>query len=290
MTWTAWILVSAVFLAFYDIAKKASVRDNAVLPVLLISATTGTLVYAAVLGVAGGLPAAMRMASSQVAIIAAKSVIVGTSWLFTFCALRTLPVTIATPIRASAPALVFIAAFFLYGERPDVVQGVGMALVFAGYWAFAWAGRCEGIDFFRCRAVWFAIGGMAMSAVSAIWDKFVLQKCAMPVESVQLWFQAGIVILYALFLLVGRATRHEHVRFEWRWTIPLTGTLLLMSDWLYFHGLALPDVSVAAVSLLRRFSVVLTFLLGAVFFHERNLRRKGIALAAILAGVVLICL
>ena len=32
MDWTVWILLSAVFLAFYDIAKKASVRNNAVLP------------------------------------------------------------------------------------------------------------------------------------------------------------------------------------------------------------------------------------------------------------------
>ena len=41
---------------------------------------------------------------------------------------------------------------------------------------------------------------------------------------------------------------------------------------------------------MRRFSVVLTFLLGAKFFHETNLVRKGLALAAILIGVVLLCL
>ena len=41
---------------------------------------------------------------------------------------------------------------------------------------------------------------------------------------------------------------------------------------------------------MRRFSVVLTFLLGARFFHETNLLRKGIALAAIVAGVTLLCL
>ncbi len=41
---------------------------------------------------------------------------------------------------------------------------------------------------------------------------------------------------------------------------------------------------------MRRLSVVLTFLLGARFFHETNLVRKGIALAAIVAGVSLLCL
>ena len=43
-------------------------------------------------------------------------------------------------------------------------------------------------------------------------------------------------------------------------------------------------------SLMRRFSVVITFLLGAKFFHETNLRRKGLALAAIVAGIALMAL
>ena len=45
MSWTVWILASAVFLAFYDLAKKASVRDNAVLPVLLVSTLFGCAAF-----------------------------------------------------------------------------------------------------------------------------------------------------------------------------------------------------------------------------------------------------
>ena len=46
MSWTAWILASSVFLALYDLAKKASVRDNAVLPVLLVSTCCGAAAFA----------------------------------------------------------------------------------------------------------------------------------------------------------------------------------------------------------------------------------------------------
>ena len=288
--WTAWILSSAVFLALYDVSKKASVRENAVLPVLLVSSAAGAAVYVSALGMAGGISSALAVSAGDFALAMAKSLIVGTSWVLTYCALRTLPVTIATPIRASSPALVFIVAFFLYGERPTIVQGIGMLLVFAGYWAFGWAGKHEGIDFFRSRAVWFAVGGMCMSAVSSLWDKFILQKCALDVETMQFWFQLGLVAMYAVLLAVQRIAPFGRDEFEWRWTIPLTGVLLVAADWLYFNGLAIPDVSIAAGSLLRRFSVVITFVLGAIFFRERNLRRKGIALAAILAGVILLCL
>ena len=288
--WTCWILASAVFLAFYDLAKKASVRENAVLPVLLLATVAGGGAYVAVLGAAGGIPAALDVSARDLSLICIKSAIVSTSWVLTYCALRSLPITIATPIRASAPAIVFIAAFFLYGEQPTVVQGLGIILVFTGYWAFSKAGKFEGIDFLRSRAVWLAIGGMCMSAVSSIWDKFILQKCAIPVETVQFWFQIGLVAIYALLLTGQRTLRIDRRKFEWRWTIPATGILLAAADWLYFHGLAIPDVPISVGSLMRRFSVVITFILGAVLFKERNLKRKGIALAAILIGVILLCL
>ena len=288
--WTCWILASAVFLAFYDLAKKASVRENAVLPVLLLATVAGGGAYVAVLGAAGGIPAALDVSARDLSLICIKSAIVSTSWVLTYCALRSLPITIATPIRASAPAIVFIAAFFLYGEQPTILQGLGITLVLAGYWAFSKAGRFEGIDFIRSRAVWLAVGGMFMSAVSSLWDKFILQKCAIPVDTVQFWFQIGLVSIYALLLAGQKALRIDSRKFEWRWTIPATGILLSAADWLYFNGLAIPGVPISVGSLMRRFSVVVTFLLGAVFFKERNLKRKGAALAAILAGVILLCL
>ena len=288
--WTSWVLASSVLLALYDLAKKASVRANAVLPVLLTSTTFGFAAYSAGLLASGNLCSLGEISGAALALGLAKSVIVGTSWVFTFCALRTLPITIATPIRASSPALVLLIAVPLYGEMPSALQGLGMTVVFAGYFAFSWAGRHEGIDFFRNRAVWCAIAGAVCSAGSSIWDKYIFQVRALPVEQVQLVFQAGLVMFYALAFVTARVLRLGRDVFEWRWTIPIVGILLAGADWLYFRGLAYPGAPISAASLVRRFSVVLTFLLGARFFHETNLVRKGIALAVIVAGVALLCL
>ena len=288
MDWTAWILASAVFLAFYDLAKKSSVRDNAVLPTLLCSTFFGGAAFVAVSVCFRDVGPMLHPGGRLLGLALLKSVIVATSWIFTFCALRTLPITIATPIRASAPALVFVAAFFCYGEVPTWIQGAGMLCVFGGYWAFSWAGRHEGIDFLRNRAVWFAIAGMCCSACSSMWDKYLFQILGLPVEPVQFWFQIGLFAVYGVLLAGRTLLRLPHDRFEWRWTIPCVGILLAMADWLYFKGLAIPDVPISVGSLLRRFSVVITFVLGAKVFHEKNLKRKGLALAAILAGVALL--
>ena len=305
MSWICWLLASAVFLALYDLAKKASVRDNAVLPVLLGATLFGGAAFLLGLWASGRLaPVAGRIDSRLVGLAAVKSLVVATSWVFTFCALRTLPISIATPIRASAPALVFLLAACLYGERPGLVQGAGMLVVFAGHFAFSWAGRHEGIDFLRNRAVWCALAGMAFSALSAIWDKYIFRRDAGApddphlVDAVQLLFQAGLVAVYGL-LLAGCALWRRFARagrgagsvpFVWRWTIPLVGVLLAVADWLYFHGIHEEGVLISVASLMRRFSVVLTFVLGAKVFHETNLLRKGLALGAILLGLALICL
>ena len=289
--WTTWILTSAVFLALYDVAKKASVKGNAVLPVLLVSSACGLAAYLAGLAASGQMAETVLATTPRtMALAGVKTLIVSTSWVLTYCALRTLPITIATPIRASAPAVVLLVAVFLYGERPSPCQGAGMALVFAGYWAFSWAGRHEGIDFLRNKAVWCAVGGMCFSAASSLWDKYIFQLQGIPVEQMQFWFQIGLVAVYAVLFVVNGVARIDRTPFAWRWSIPAVGVLLAFADWLYFHGLAIPGVPISVGSLMRRFSVVITFLLGAKFFHETNLRRKGLALAAIVAGIALMAL
>lgn len=284
------MLASAFFLALYDLAKKASVRENAVLPVLLCSTSFGCAAFVLAVAWHGDVAAMFHVDGELLLLALSKSVIVATSWVFTFCALRTLPITIATPIRASAPAMVFLLALVLYGEVPGWLQALGMAVTFAGYWAFSWAGRHEGIDFFRNRAVWCAIAGACCSAGSSLWDKFCFQVRAAPVEAVQFWFQIGLVAVYGTILVGSRLAGWRRNRFEWRWSIPLVGILLAAADWLYFTGLATPEVPISVASLMRRFSVVITFVLGALFFRETNLRRKGFALALVLAGIALLCL
>jgi len=287
-----WLLASAVVLAVYDLLKKESVRSNAVLPVLIISTAAGAAAFVTALAVCGHLRGAFAACDSSVVLLSvAKTVIVGTSWILTFLALRSLPITIATPIRASAPALVILIAFFLYGEHPSVTQWCGMALVFVGFFAFSWAGKAEGVDFLRDKAVYFAVGGMILSACSALFDKYVFQVVAAPKESVQLLFQLFLFVFYvSVWMVVGKVRRSPGTPFAWRKTIPFVGIALALADWLYFKALADPEALISVGSLLRRFSVVITFFLGAFIFREHNLRRKTLALALVLAGTLVLCL
>ncbi len=43
--WLILAFVSATFLGFYDTSKKASLKDNAVLPVLLLNTIFSTIIF-----------------------------------------------------------------------------------------------------------------------------------------------------------------------------------------------------------------------------------------------------
>ena len=74
------------------------------------------------------------------------------------------------------------------------------------------------------------------------------------------------------------------------WAIPLISIFLSLADFAYLMALRDSDAMISVVSMIRRGSVVVSFLCGAVLFHERNLRSKAVDLAFILAGMVFLWL
>ena len=284
--WLGWILASCVVLSLYDLSKKASVRDNAVFPTLLGSTVSGWLAVTAFLFFRGEFAATLSLPSRHIALLLAKSVIVGASWTATYMALRTLPITCAAPIRATGPLWTLLGAIVLFAEVPTLVQAAGMAMVVAGCVLFSLSARHEGIDFRHNRAVWFAFLGTVLGSCSALYDKHLLKGLGIPTMTVLWWFLGGMCVIYA----VAAVSSRRKTTFSWRWTIPFVGVLLALSDACYFTAVAVPDARISVLSMIRRSSVLLTFCLGGAVFRETNLRRKAIALAAILAGVSILCL
>ena len=288
--WVPFILISALLLAFYDIAKKHSVRDNAVMPVLFVATLCGSLGFAAALAVTGRFGTALAISPAGFGLVVIKSLIVSASWVFVYYAMRALPISIASPIRASAPLWTLLGAIALFGEIPTPVQAVGMAAIFAGYWLFSVAGKSEGIHFGRHAGVFYAFAGTLLGAGSALYDKYLLHTCGMERNTLQLWFAIDLVVILGLCLCAQRLAGWQRTRFQWRWTIPVVGLLLMAADWFYFGALSEKGVAISILSLIRRSNVVLSFSVGALLFRERNLREKSFALAAILAGVAILCL
>ena len=78
--------------------------------------------------------------------------------------------------------------------------------------------------------------------------------------------------------------------FRWRWSILLISVFLSVADYVYFYSLSLDGALISVVSMVRRSSVLVSFMLGALLFHEKNLRSKAIDLALVLLSMMLLWL
>ena len=283
-SWVLPVILSAVLLGFYDIAKKHSVNENAVMPVLFLSTLSGCIAVTVFLVVSGKTADLFSLTVFQLLLVFLKSILVAASWICADFAMHCLPISIASPVRASAPLWTFFGSILLYREIPTFVQAVGMFLVFAGYYAFAVIGKLEGFSF-RHRGMILIFAGTLLGAASALYDKFLLNVLAIPHTPLQFHFALDLVlILGAAWLMMKKSTSP----FIWKWSIVVTGVLLVAADNLYFYALSMPDVKISIVSLIRRSGCIVSFLFGSWLFHDRRVRLKAAALLLILLGVMLL--
>lgn len=285
------ILASAAGLGLYDLCKKHAVRDNSVMPTLFYATLTGTAFFFIASASTGHFLEAAQCDAQEFGLIFLKSLIVAGSWTCGYYALRELPISIAAPIRASAPLWVFLGAVMLYREIPTLLQAAGMISIFTGYLVFSLLGKLEGISFRRHRGIHLVAVATLLGAGASLYDKFLLNVQKIPHLTVQFWFSADLVgILGLAWFVRTRCFSNKQYAFAWRWTIPATGILLILADYAYFYAVSLPDAPISILSLLRRTSCVITFVFGAWIFQDRNVRKKAIALLLILTGIVLLAL
>jgi bacterial/archaeal transporter family protein len=297
MSWIFLALLSALFLGVYDVAKKASVNDNAVLMVLFLCSASG-LVLLAPLGIlslaAPGIADAWSVRVHGLSLVGhglilAKAALVTLSWVLTFFALKHLPISLAAPVRASAPLFTLLGAVAVFGEHPTALQWLGIAIILLAYFAFSLIGRREGIHFSRNAWVWCLFLGTLVGAVSSLYDKHLLQSARIPALDLQFWFTLYNTLLQGLIVIFFWLPRRSQTTpFRFRTSILAVGFLLLLADALYFQALANPQALVSVVSTLRRCNVVISFAVGSLAFGETQRRKKAFALVGVLVGISLL--
>lgn len=286
--WLAFAFLSAVLLGFYDVSKKHSLRDNAVIPILFLNTLFCSIIF---------LPMAFQTPIGGWEVqryILLKACIVLSSWLLGYIGIKHLPLTIVGPINATRPVLVLVGALLFFGERLNLWQWAGVLLAVLSFFLLSRSGRKEGIDFKHNRWIFCVVGAAILGAISGLYDKYLMATeggLGLPRLTVQCWYnfyQMGMMGM--MLLLLWFPKRKEGTPFRWRWSILLISVFLSVADYVYFYSLSLDGALISVVSMVRRGSVLVSFMLGALLFHEKNLRSKAIDLALVLLSMVLLWL
>ena len=285
--WIILAICSALCLGFYDVMKKLSLRGNNVLLVLLLNTLFGSVLMFPVIAdsVCSGRfgPGA---AVSDHLFIALKAVIVLSSWVLGYFAIKHLPLTIPGPVNASRPVMVLVGALLIFGERLNLLQWAGILLGFASLYFISRIGAREGFSMKHSRWLWMAVGATVLGACSALYDKYLLLRYE-PLQ-VQAWYSLYQLVLMAIAVSVLRRAGHSTGPFRWRWAIVGISVFLTAADLAYFYALSLPGAMISVISMVRRGSVLVSFAFGVLVLHEGNVKAKLIDLGVLLLSLGLL--
>lgn len=290
--WLLLAFLSATLLGFYDVFKKQSLKNNAVIPVLFLNTFFSSLLF---------LPFIILSATTSVLdgtivytplegwdihrFIILKSIIVLTSWIFGYFGMKHLPITIVGPINATRPVMVLVGAMLIFGERLNIYQWVGVLLAIISFFMLSRSGKKEGIDFKHNKWIFFIILSAITGAISGLYDKFLMIRFDRMV--VQSWYNIYQLFMMGIaLLLLWLPGRKNSTPFHWRWSILLISLFLCAADFAYFYALTFDDSMISIVSMIRRGSVLVSFGFGAMVFKEKNLKSKAIDLLLVLIGML----
>ncbi len=297
--WLILAFLSAALLGFYDVFKKKSLKENAVIPVLTLNTLFSSMIFLPfiILSAQGYLSEDSLFYTHQYGwaehkYILLKSLIVLASWLFAYFGLKHLPLTIVGPINATRPVMVLIGAMTFFSERLNLWQWVGVIIAMIGLYMLSRSSKKEGIDFKHNKWIFFVVLANVLGAVSGLYDKFLMASpenggVGLDKLAVQSWYTFyQFFLMLAMLALLWWPLRKETTPFRWDWCIILISIFLSAADFAYFYALGLDGAMISIVSMVRRGSVVVSFLFGAMVFREKNLKAKVLDLALVLLSML----
>lgn len=275
--WIWLTLASALLLGSYDVAKKFALKRNDVYYVLLAATALTTLFLSPFLKPSSPLHHFQLLF---------KAVLVSCSWVSGMIALKLLPITTVSTLKGSRPVFVLLFSIIIFGERLNALQWVGVLLVLASIWLLSLASAKEGISFGNNKGVFALFISIFAGVASALWDKYIIT--GMDPLFVQSWTNLYITVILGLIIVIKQlADKKKLEKFHWDWTLLLIAVLITLADALYFFALKQPDAMLGVISIIRRSSIIVSFVLGAFIFKEKMLKRKSLALVLMLGGVIL---
>ena len=274
-----WLTVcSALLLGIYDVFKKQALKKNGVYWIL-VGATGLTTLFLS--------PFLSAISFHDHLVVLLKAVLVSTSWVSGLIAMKHLPLTTVSTIKASRPMFVVIFSIVLFGERLSLLQWPGVAIVMVALFLSSRSKRHETDKANSARGMVSMIVSVLSGAASALYDKYII-KGFEPL-ALQGWTNLYITALLALILLIQYLADKEHFQgFAWDWRILIIAVLITAADAAYFFAMKDPDAMLSVISIIRRCSVLVTFMGGALILKEGNIRDKALDMVLMMAGVGLL--
>ena len=311
--WVALAFVSALCLGFYDISKKVALRDGSVVDVLTASILISSCILLIPLLLSRLAPSLMSETAFFVPTLdlrghlltVLKSVIVLSSWLCAYLALKHLPISIVSPWQATRPMWTLIGAMLIFGERLNPWQWIGVLLAIGSIFLFQLSSfdfRLSTLSRPRLRSNYYLALALAIiiGACSGLYDKYIMRLYDH--NAVQVYYTLYQAVMMLVFCHIHHRRHPSPLSrplfrlstFDFRLStllpVALISVFLVISDNVYMLALQDPDSMIAVVSTIRRGGTVIGFAYGLIFLKEKDPYKKVLCMLGILAGLICLAL
>lgn len=302
MQWVLLSLISAFLLGFYDIFKKRTVVGNAIIPVLFYSTMISGLIFLPFIILShlqpewftGGFwkqfyvePLTIR----QHLLVFGKTALILVSWMFSYSAMKHLPITVVGPVNQLRPAISLLLLFAIFQEHLSWMQWTGVVLALVSFYLMNRSGKLEGIQFKSNKWVYMLLASAVLVALSGVYDKFLLSGESISPATIQAWYTIyDFLMMTVLYFAFWRPKRTQQP-FEWRGGIALMAIFVSVADVIYLSGLKQEAAVIVLIPLiLYGVRLLVSFAYGAIFFKEKNIRSKIVPLLMVIAALVFMCI
>ena len=230
------------------------------------------------------------------------------AWLCSFHSLKRLPVSLYGILSLSRVLFGTLMGVIFLHEAMGLFQIAGMLLVCGGLLLLKFVDSrgkykndvtalnlvgqsqsAERIPYqppFNQTSVFFIILAFLsclFNSFSGFMDKILMKDITS--SQLQFWYMLFIVFYYVVYIVIKReGLSFSVIKNGWVWGLAI---MFVIGDKALFIANGNPASKITIMTLIKQSACLVTILGGKIFFHEKNITRKLLCAAVIIAGIVI---
>lgn len=277
--WMLEVLVYGLLKGTREIVKKKSLIKSSVMEVLFFYTLFAFLFVCVDAPNAGGVD------GQHMFYIAGKSFVIFLAWMFSFKAIKKMPISLYGILDLSRVLFATLLATLVLHETLSRNQIIGLILVSGGLLMLKKPGHSDKSKEHVPRTlVLFALASCMLNAVSGLMDKILMKDLTS--SQLQFWYMLYLVLFYFVYIIItGQKINYKSaLKNPWIWLLAL---LFVIADRSLFLANKDPNSRISIMTLIKQSGCIVTIFAGKFIFHEKNITYKLVCAGVIIAGIVI---
>lgn len=281
MTYIVLAGISALFLSLYDFFKKLSVRGKKDIYEILFFYTFTAFVCSLMF-----INVSFNIDLKYIGFIFVKASVISLSWFLTMKAISKLELGIVTPFTMLGTIFTTIFAWLFFDQRIGLAQIGGIVIILFGLILISRLSVKKEDVKNDYRYLLLLVFSAFLSSISAIIDKSVLGS-EVSKGALLFWFFFFLSSIYFVICMF-KNKKINLINFKTNLWVVLVGGSIFLSDLFYYQAVAIDNVSLSMISIVRKLSSFIAVVLAGIFLKEDNLVKKIMILLLMFLGLAFI--